>query len=85
MAKRKKNKDGSISFTLTVPKKLAAVLDSMLDNLRKERPFCFVSRSAFYAYCLGEWAALIADPHAKPKTPSGIRRRVRPQPTPPAS
>lgn len=77
MAKRKAKRDATVCYSITFPAKLAKRLDGMLHDLRAEKPYQFVSRSAFYSYCLGEWLAILDDPAREPKGPKEVRRRIR--------
>ena len=75
--KRKADKDRYVRLNMTVPPKLSAKIDSMLDDLRAAPPYRHVSRSDFVAYCLGEWFALIDDIDSAPNSKAEVRRRVR--------
>ena len=75
--KRKAKKDRHITLHMTVPPKLAARIDSMLDDLRSQLPYRHVSRSDFVSYIIGEWFSLIDNIDNAPTSRADIRRRVR--------
>ncbi len=75
--KRKAKKDRHVTLHMTVPPKLAARIDSMLDDLRSQLPYRHVSRSDFVSYIIGEWFSLIDNIDNAPTSRADIRRRVR--------
>ena len=75
--KRKAKKDRHVPLNITVPPKLAARIDSMLDDLRSAAPYRHVSRSDWVSYIVAEWFALIDDIENAPKSKADVIRRVR--------
>lgn len=75
--KKKKKAAGSVCLSLTLPAPLVARVDEMLADLRLQEPFRYVSKSAFISYIVGEWVALVANPHREPRPMPEARRRTR--------
>ena len=75
--KRKAKKDRHVPLNITVPPKLAARIDSMLNDLRSAAPYRHVSRSDWVSYIVAEWFALIDDIENAPKSKADVIRRVR--------
>lgn len=75
--KRKAKKDRHVPLNITVPPKLAARIDSMLDDLRSAAPYRHVSRSDWVSYIVVEWFALLDDIENAPKSKADVLRRVR--------
>ncbi len=78
MAKRKAKADATVCFNLTLSGKLAARLAREYAKARALNPLLFISRSAFLAYCLAEFIAVLDDPDRNPTLPAGTRVRTRP-------
>ncbi len=75
--KRKAKKDRQVTVHMTIPPKLAARIDKMLEDLRAQAPYQSVTRSALVSYLIAEWFALIDDPHTAPTTKAEVRKRMR--------
>ena len=76
MARRKPKAESTISFNITIPRKLAGRLDAELAKVKKLSPFMVISRSQLIAHALGEWVSLLSDPATHPTLP--VRQRARP-------
>lgn len=77
MARRKPKAESTVSFNITIPRKLAGRLDAELSRAKELVPYQSISRSAFLSHALGEWCALLDDPTTRPTLPS-VRVRLRP-------
>ncbi len=77
MARRKPKSESTVSFNVTIPRKLAARLDAELAKVKKLSPFMVVSRSQLISHALGEWVSLLSDPTTVPTLP--VRQRTRPR------
>ena len=78
--KRKAKKDRQVTVHMTIPPKLAARIDKMLEDLRAQAPYQSVTRSALIAYLVAEHIALIDDIDKVPTTKAEVRRRMRKSP-----
>ena len=78
MGKRKSKAESTVSFNITLPRKLARRLDAELLKTKKLVPFMVISRSALIAHALGEWISLLNDPATQPSLPAA-RVRTRPR------
>ena len=80
MANRKSKSELTISFHLTIPRKLVRRMDKELAKTRKMLPYANISRSAFYSHVIGEYCAILDDPSFVPR-PASVRVRTRPSRT----
>ena len=78
MARRKPKAESTVSFNVTIPRKLARRMDKELAKTRKMLPYACISRSAFYAHALGEWCAILDSPGFELR-PLEVRVRTRPK------
>lgn len=78
MPKRKAKADATVCFNLTLSGKLARRLDSEFAKAWALNPLLFISRSAFLAFCLAEFVAVLDDPWREPTPPKPARVRTRP-------
>ena len=78
MPKRKSKADASVSFNLTLGGPLARRLDREFAKAKKMNPYMFVSRSAFLAFCLGQWVEILDSPSREPTLAGDVRVRTRP-------
>jgi len=68
----------SVQVTVTLPDKLAAKLDEMLEAARRDHPFISLSRSQLVQHLLSEHIDLLDDPgHQASLAPRKRRRRAR--------
>lgn len=79
MGRRKPKSESTVSFNVTLPRKLSERLDDELVKTKNLVPYMVISRSAFISHCLGEWLSLLRDPTTQPTLPT--RQRVRPPAT----
>ena len=76
MGRRKPAAESTISFNVTLPRKLARRLDAELAKMKKLVPYMVISRSALVSHALGEWCSLLDNPALQPTLP--VRARARP-------
>ncbi len=77
MGKRKPKSERTVSFNITLPRKMAARMARELAKTRRMAPLMIISRSQFYSHAVGEWLSLLADPTTQPSLPAA-RVRTRP-------
>ncbi len=81
MANHKHGGTKTVNRTITLPVKLARLLDAEVAKARRQEPLAIISRSALYCHALSEWLAILNNPHREPTLPMhkpAARVRVRP-------